>query len=244
MRFAETAVRLRRAARSNLLVCGSAALRRKPKGFSLASLTRLVQTPSLYKFDTLTSQQPYLCPMQQYSFAICPPPYIIGKVKDMKKELRDALGNRYGSVNSDAHITFNVFRCDEQELSARIKSVQMFCGQVGPLEIGFDHFGEYPNGTFCVAPNVDATLYMRYLMAVFYRTHSAFASRQSNDPHMSIARQLSSHELNVARSLFQMVPELSFDCDRISLRRFNSSRGQYDVVADFVFSGTATKAEQ
>ncbi|MBD3582890.1 hypothetical protein [Flavobacterium selenitireducens] len=59
----------------------------------------------------------------------------------MKQELRTAIGKRFGSVNSDAHITFNVFRCDETELALRIKAVQLFCGQVAHLPMRFNHFG-------------------------------------------------------------------------------------------------------
>lgn len=182
--------------------------------------------------------------MEQYSFAICPPPYIIGQVKDMKQQLRNALGKRFGSVNSDAHVTFNVFRCDARELESRIKAVQLFCGQVGSKEIRFDGYGNYPNGAFFLSPDKDSTIYIRYVMGVFHKMHAAFVSKKSEDPHMSIARQLSSDELRTAKALFSGVPDLVFDCDRISLRRFNRSRMQYDVVADFIFSGFRTEGEE
>ncbi len=177
--------------------------------------------------------------MNQYSFAICPPPHILYIVRDFKLELKAALGARFGSVNSDAHVTFDVFRCKDSELRERIHAVQAFCRQAFASEISFDSFGHYPNGAFFLNPDSESHTYIRYLMAVFHKRSSSFVSKRSNDPHMSIARQLTDAQMQIAYRIFgDRTQNLTFLCDEIALRKFNRSRMQYDVEARFPFSGS------
>lgn len=156
----------------------------------------------------------------------------------MKQKLKSALGTRFGSVNSEAHITFNVFRCEDAELESRIKVVQEFCTLAFAKEIRFDAFGHYSNGAFFLSPDSESYTYIKYMMILFHKLHSDFNSKMSDDPHMSIGRQLTTSQLEIAYEAFATErPSLSFSFDRLGLRRFNRSRMQYDVVESFPFLG-------
>jgi hypothetical protein len=172
----------------------------------------------------------------RYSVAVCPPKEIVGQVRGMKDELFTKIG-WYNSRNSDAHVTFNVFMADEYEIPKVSKFLATFCENLPASEIAFTGTGSYPGGAFYLAPEQKSKDYLANLMKHFHsRFPKEIKNTKSDDPHMSIARQLKDGRLEIAEKLWaDREIDIAFLCDRLSLRRFDPAARQYSVVSEFLF---------
>ncbi|MCF3108001.1 2'-5' RNA ligase family protein [Niabella sp. CC-SYL272] len=154
----------------------------------------------------------------------------------MKQQLRSAIG-WYGSVNAQAHITFNVFQAGAAELKLWERYTTGFAAQQQPLPLLFDHTGAFANGAFFLAPDVVSEPLLIRMMQAFHHQAPMPASI-SVKPHMSIGRRLSPLQLIAAQ---QLIPEVGirFVCTGLVLRRFNNTRKQYDIIRHFPFTDAA-----
>jgi 2'-5' RNA ligase len=172
----------------------------------------------------------------RYSVAVCPPKEIVDQVRAMKDELFAKIG-WYNSRSSDAHVTFNVFTADDPEVSRVIKFLSNFCENFPASKISFTGTGSYPGGAFYLTPDQKSNDYLMNLMKHFYsRFPKEINDARSDEPHMSIGRQLKDGRLEIAEKLWaDRDIHIGFLCDRLSLRRFDPAARQYSVVAEFLF---------
>lgn len=172
----------------------------------------------------------------QYSIAICPPPETVEFVRGFKKELEARIG-KYPSRNSEAHITFNVFRADENELLLWENYLTEFCSKLKPFPIRLIAVGSFErNGAFFLSPDKSSAQGLTSLMQQFHQTAPGERDDSLPEPHMSIARQLDKEQLRTAYDLFaSRTLDIEFVCDNIAIRKFNPGIGQYEVYKRFAF---------
>ena len=170
----------------------------------------------------------------RYSLVISPSEEIIALVKTMKEELAKEIG-WFHSKNSLAHITINEFMADENEIEIIKKQFQTICESLKPIHVHLNTFDNYPNGAFFIAPDavskIDLKQIMKHLNQSF-RTKTLF---KNNEPHLSIARQLSPEHIATGYRLFSKPINLNFVCDNIALRLFNPDIKQFEIIAHFEF---------
>jgi 2'-5' RNA ligase len=175
--------------------------------------------------------------LSKYSIVVCPPFDHIEYVKGLKEELFRIIG-WYSSSRSQAHITVVEFEADEVMLQRAISYLEIFCQKATSTKTNFTSFGIFPNGAFYLAPDTASKAELADLMRDFSNKFPLKAYKSTN-PHMTIARQLSTTQLQVAKTLFEAVtPDISFEVDALWLRKFNEERKQYDLIVNFPFHGT------
>lgn len=135
--------------------------------------------------------------MFQYSVAISPPDAVIEQVRQLKQQLRAAIG-WYSSVNALAHITINLFRADAHTIAQWEAYIAGFAAQQQPLSLQFHHTGAFPNGAFFLAPSETSEQQLIPIMKAFHQQAPLPADATSAAPHMSIARRLTPEQLSVA----------------------------------------------
>ncbi len=171
----------------------------------------------------------------RYSVVISPPDAVIGQVRQLKQQLRQAIG-WYGSVSALAHITFNVFEAGTEALQRWELYTAGFAIQQQPVYLQFPHTGTFANGAFFLAPDEDSDQCLIRMMQAFH-LQAPLPARQSAMPHMSIGRRLSAAQLAIAQSLIRDT-DIHFECRDLVLRRFNETRRQYDIYKRFPFRET------
>lgn len=170
--------------------------------------------------------------MTRYSVAISPPDRVIEQVRQLKQQLRAAIGD-YHSMNANAHISFAAFLAHDNDLHHYETRIARFAARQQPVSLLFDHTDTFEGGTFFLAPDTVSSLLLTTMMKDFlwsrYKKYSAV-------PHMSIGRRLTPEQLFVAGAL---IPEadIGFICSDLVLRRFNPDRKQYDIYRRFAFGG-------
>ena len=173
--------------------------------------------------------------MTKYSVVFHPSETVIEAVKELKEQLSAKIG-WFPSKNSLAHITICEFAY-ELETYENIKSrIATYCRYQNPFEVTFNAFGNYTNGAFFIAPEAESKNKMAEIMKEIPKQIQFPVSHKSTEPHISIGRQLSENQINIAYSLFQKI-NLSFICDGITIRIFNPERKQYDVLETIPFKG-------
>lgn len=171
----------------------------------------------------------------KYSFAICPPAETVEWGRAQKDLLAARIG-WYPSRNSEVHLTINVIMVDEEELLLWKKYVREFCGMQTPFEIVLNGTDSYPNGAFYITPDETSAQALVEMMKRFHRNAPFTNAKRSEDPHLSIARQLKPERLIVARELWEgtQINE-HFLCDNIALRKFDTRKKQYSIEERFYF---------
>lgn len=172
--------------------------------------------------------------MSQYSVVISPPDPVLEEVRQMKQALRSAI-NWYSSVNALAHITFNVFEAEDDEIARWEAYVASFAAQQSSFAIRLDHTSTFSNGAFFLEPDDHSDLLLIQMMKAFHQ-QAPFSAKESVTPHLSIGRRLKPEQLPLARALIREV-DIRFVCDNLVLRRFNEGRKQYDIYKRFPFGG-------
>lgn len=166
----------------------------------------------------------------QYSVAISPPDSVIEQVRQLKQKLYTVIGP-YGSAHSLAHISFDAFHINEDEvLSGLERRIAGFAATQTGVPLIFDQVGTFPgNGTFFLAPD-------RVSASLLVRMRKIFRRKDDNSfrPHISIGRRLTAEQLSKAKLLIWEA-DILFSCRDIVLRRFNEERKQYDIYKRFSF---------
>lgn len=174
--------------------------------------------------------------MKTYSIVIQPSDSVIEEVKQMKELLAKKIG-WYNSKNSLAHITINEFERDEKELEnlkAKLTELTTF---LKSQDIQFTNFDIFPNGAFFLKPNETSREYLKQIMTSFHQKFIYPTKIKSNEPHISIGRRIQPEKIEIAKSLFNEKPDITFKCNTIALRVFNDDRKQFDIIETFDFLG-------
>ncbi|MES2239221.1 MAG: 2'-5' RNA ligase family protein [Bacteroidota bacterium] len=170
----------------------------------------------------------------RYSLVISPSENNIAEVKAMKEALTKEIG-WYHSKNSLAHITINEFMASDSEIESIKKQLSNICDSLKPIDVCLNSLDTYPNGAFFIAPDEVSKIDLKQILKhinQFFRVKTLF---KNNEPHLSIARQLSAEQIAVAYRLFSNPIELNFICDRIALRCFNPNIKQFEIIDYFEF---------
>lgn len=181
--------------------------------------------------------------MAKYSVVFHPSETVLEAVKLLKEQLSAKIG-WFPSKNSLAHVTICEFDCEDITYEIIKSRISEYCRYQIPFPVTFNDFGNYTNGAFFIAPNIESKLKMENVMREIPKQIPFSVNHKSVDPHISIGRQLNKEQLQIAYSLFQSVA-LNFICDGITLRIFNTIRKQYDILETIPFlSETKPEKEQ
>ncbi|WP_366183635.1 2'-5' RNA ligase family protein [Flavobacterium ovatum] len=170
----------------------------------------------------------------RYSLVISPPNEIISLVKSMKEKLAEEIG-WYHSKNSLAHITINEFMATDNEIENIKKQLINICDGIKPIDVHLDHFNTYPNGAFFIAPDDFSIIELKQIMTQIHQLFRTKTLLKSNEPHLSIGRQLKPDYIATAYRLFPFI-NLNFRCDSVTLRRFNPIIKQFEIIDRFSFN--------
>lgn len=100
-----------------------------------------------------------------------------------------------------------------------------------------DAFDWFDNGAFYIKPNAISSTKMSELMKQVLKESSQIKKTISNtNPHLSIARRLSSEKLHTAKQLFTTIG-LEFAVTNLTLRKFDESLKQFIVYKEFPLLG-------
>jgi len=170
----------------------------------------------------------------RYSLVISPSEEIIALVKSMKELLAKEIG-WFHSKNSLAHITINEFMADENEIEGIKKQLTNICDSIKPVAILLNAFDTYPNGAFFIAPDAVSKTDLKQIMKHIHQSFRVKTLLRNNEPHLSIGRKLSTENIAAAYRLFSNPVEFNFICSSISLRLFNPSIKQFEIIERFEF---------
>ncbi|MGE8428278.1 MAG: 2'-5' RNA ligase family protein [Sphingobacterium sp.] len=186
--------------------------------------------------------------VNKYSFVFQPDEAGIVLVDGLKRRLRASLAELfpdenkgwYPSCNSKAHVTICAFKAEEDKLALAIEALQEALAYERSQYVYFDHFSSFAGGAFYIAPTVHARSYLRDRAKRVVQTLAQFdLINISDEPHISIGRQLEPERLEVAKELLRSV-DLSFMCKGVYVRQFKPDLGQYEVI-DFIQFGNQSK---
>ena len=172
-----------------------------------------------------------------YSVVVHPPEHIIQEVKTLKKLLSDAAGP-YASHNSLAHITFNLFSGNEATLARWEDYVAFYVKYLKPFTVCFNSIAVFNNGAFVLKADAASHERLVPVMKNFFKAAPPYPYGKSTNPHISIGRKLTPEQLAIAKKLITEV-HLEFICDNLTIRKFNSERGQYDIHKHFPWGGAS-----
>ncbi len=166
---------------------------------------------------------------------------LVEPVKKLKDFLRSKI-KWYHSCNSEAHITICEFTIDESQLSSIKQKVSKISDTFTPFQVSLNHFSSFPNsGAFFIGVTEDSEKNLVPIMKKIHETLKFLKLKKSENPHMSIARQLSPEHLKTASELFTTV-NFDFLCSQIVLREFDPIIKQFFVIDTFQF-GSNPKPE-
>ncbi|MDQ1142580.1 hypothetical protein [Pedobacter agri] len=171
-----------------------------------------------------------------YSIVVYPQKGIINKVKIMKDELADRIGN-YKSRNSEAHITIIEFEADLNEFLFYKYYIKNFCLYQKPEHISFDEIVlSKQSKALVLLPAVASKIYLRDLLKNFRKGLKHLNVTNGSVAHISIGRALYPNQIEGANNIFNNI-NLDFNCEKIAIRKFNTSIGQFEVIYEFFFQG-------
>ena len=171
-----------------------------------------------------------------YSIAIHPSEDIIALVKSMKEELAASIG-WFNSKNSVAHITINEFEANDTQLANIKKQLIELCDTLQPVEVRFNAYDSFPNnGAFFIASEETSKSALKVIMKYLNDSLRVTPKFKNNEPHISIARRLTTEKLAVAHAFFPPI-DIHFLCDSVVIRKFNPERKQFEVLDTFPFNG-------
>lgn len=171
---------------------------------------------------------------KKYSVVFHPSEDGIEIIKKLKLELFNIIG-WYSSCNSVAHITIGGFKADENQLEKYRQKLSKIADTLTPVQIYLDHFDAYEESrAFFVSPNEDSKINLKPMMKKIQEALQISSKDRSDDPHISIGRNLTPENIQIARDLFATI-NLDFLCDAIILREFDPVKKQYFVLETFPF---------
>ena len=180
--------------------------------------------------------------IEKYSIAIIPSDEIVNQFKTFKDLLAENIGS-YKSRNSIAHISIKEFYGNSQDLALVKKQLERTCNTMKPFEVSLTTFNSYPNSkAFFVAPDTFSKELLKQVMKQIQKAVTVKSDSISSDPHISIGRGLKN--LEQAHVLFNFPIDLKFECNGVSIRKYNPEIGQYEVNETFNFKSEPNQEPQ
>ncbi|TDO99256.1 2'-5' RNA ligase family protein [Flavobacterium sp. 245] len=171
---------------------------------------------------------------KKYSVVFHPSENGIEIIKKLKLELFNVIG-WYGSCNSVAHITIGGFKANENQLDKYRQKLFKIADTLTPVQIYLDHFDAYEESrAFFISPSEDSKINLKPMMKKIQEALQISSKDRSDDPHISIGRNLTPENIQIARDLFTTI-NMEFLCDAIILREFDPIKKQYFVLETFPF---------
>lgn len=181
--------------------------------------------------------------MPKYSVVIVPSEDIVSLVADIKQELSEKIG-WFHSKNSQAHITLLEIVTTEEEAKKITHTIKNLCDGLKPVRVTFNRFGTFPNGAFFVAPTEDSKIELKSVMKEVHNATKLLKNAyRSHEPHITIGRQLAEENLKTAAETFTTI-RFSFTCNSISLRVYNESVKQYEVIEKYFFNNNPKESNE
>ncbi|HJY13146.1 MAG TPA: 2'-5' RNA ligase family protein [Flavobacterium sp.] len=175
---------------------------------------------------------------KKYSIVFHPSEEGIEVIKKWKLELFKEIG-WYGSCNSVAHITIGGFKANENQLDKYKQKLSKIADTLTPVHVYLDHFGAYEESrAFFISPSEDSKINLKPMMKKIQDALQISSKDRSDDPHISIGRNLTPENIQIARNLFTTI-NMDFLCDAIILREFDPIRKQYFILETFPFGSNA-----
>ncbi|HLN95528.1 MAG TPA: 2'-5' RNA ligase family protein [Flavobacterium sp.] len=176
-----------------------------------------------------------------YSVAFYPSEECQQAIREMQETLKEAIG-WYPGAGADGQLTVNVFTADATQLENIMSYLEAFARKTKPEPVSVRSGGTHAQTLFLTPDDASATR-LKEMMALLNKSFPVRAHK-TYDPHISIARQLTADRLSQAKRLLSSEVKMDFECDRITLRKFDPYRQQYRRVKDFVFSSSPNGARQ
>ena len=171
---------------------------------------------------------------KKYSVVFHPSEDGIEIIKKLKLELFNVI-EWYGSCNSVAHITIGGFKANENQLEKYRQKLSKIADTLTPVQIYLDHFDAYEESrAFFISPSEDSKINLKPMMKKIQEALLIPSKDRSEDPHISIGRNLTPENIKIARDLFTTI-NMDFLCDAIILREFDPVKKQYFVLETFPF---------
>jgi 2'-5' RNA ligase len=174
--------------------------------------------------------------VHKYNIAICPPVEVVAEVKRLKLLLKERIG-WYSSSNAEAHVTFDVFECDDWLIKNWYTLLHQFSGIQESQTVQFNFISAFQSShTVFIAPSEESELYIKQLFAGYRQVVGDKGQLTEISPHITIGKGLRQQQFEQAVELLKTQQvSLSFVCDNIALRRFDEQRKQYEVLDRFYF---------
>lgn len=171
---------------------------------------------------------------KKYSVVIHPSEDGIEVIKKIKLELFNVIG-WYNSCNSVAHITIGGFTANENQLDKYRQKLSKIADTLIPVQVYLDHFAAYEESrAFFISPNEDSKISLKSMMKKIQETLVISSKDRSDDPHISIGRNLSPENIKITGDLFTTI-NMDFLCDTVILREFDPIKRQYLILETFPF---------
>lgn len=170
-----------------------------------------------------------------YSIVIHPDFSFIEKFARFKDTLYKKVG-KYGSRNSDAHITILEFLATEKELLNIIQKISKISQKEVPFSSVFNKV-VYTTTLFFSPDKVSIEKFTPLLNNVRLRI-GGIPNRSK--AHLTVGRKLKSKQIKDSQGLFEN-EKFDFTCNQLALRKWNDKTGQFDVIQIFPLLGREKK---
>jgi 2'-5' RNA ligase len=169
-------------------------------------------------------------PIMNYAIVILPPQYLITCIRNLKHQLQ-RMASWYPSVNADAHLTISSFGAGTRYYGIWQRRLDGFCAMEIPFHVRFDSIRFFSeSNTFYLAPDAASRTRLKALMGRFQQKTNGLGALNTTEPHITIGRNLSVGQVSIADDfLKRKLVGLSFECNRLYIRKLNLGRGQYDL---------------
>jgi 2'-5' RNA ligase len=167
----------------------------------------------------------------QFSIAICPNDEVTAYVKEIKDLLKSQIG-WYNSCNSGAHISVKEFNLTPAEIDLIEKHLDDFCVRQSSVEVVFNRFEFWNNGTICLTPDEISEKKLAPLMQSFVKILGTRRFR----PHLTIARNLKDEVLKNIKPYWETKQvSVKMKIDNVTMRQLDHNAGQYEVYKRILF---------
>lgn len=165
-----------------------------------------------------------------YAVAALPPEHVAHYIRNLKQQLQ-SMACWYPNVNTDAHLTISSFAAGTRNYDNWQRRLADFCKTETPFNIRFDSVQSFPqSNTFYLAPDAASTSKLNSLLERFAQRAGDTTPFNAIAPHINIGRNLSAGQLSLAEDfLKRKLAGMSFECNRLHIRKLNPGRGQYDL---------------
>ena len=175
---------------------------------------------------------------EKYSIVISLLEKDVSSIKDMKMLLYNNIG-KFGSQNSEAHISMVNFIADPTELNKVIIYLEAFCLSSSFKDISFISLDSFPS-TLYLGASSDTHEWFKALVKRFSKhfplNKTTCKFKTTIIPHITIGRDLDALRITRACYLFEnQKVDFAFQCKGVTMRKLNPTVGQYETLSHHLF---------